>query len=76
MRESFRNHVSLSQSLQSIIADLIRRVASVPQTGRQAAALVAFVAIGCALLNWGLGLIVGGIMALQRAPRGDGSGTV
>ncbi|MCA9605854.1 MAG: TIGR00366 family protein [Myxococcales bacterium] len=41
----------------------IRQLASLPRDGAQAAALVAFVAIGAALLNWGLGLIVGALLA-------------
>jgi short-chain fatty acids transporter len=44
---------------------LIRRVSRWPRDGAQAAALVAFVAIGCALLNWGLGLIVGALLARE-----------
>ncbi len=45
------------------VRSLIRRLAAWPRTGGQAAALVAFVAIACALLNWGLGLIVGALLA-------------
>ncbi len=41
----------------------IRALAALPRDGAQAAALVAFVAIGAALLNWGLGLIVGALLA-------------
>jgi len=44
---------------------LIRRVSRLPRSGAQAAALVAFVSIGCALLNWGLGLIVGALLARE-----------
>ena len=42
---------------------LIARLAALPRTGAQAAALVAFVAIAAALVNWGLGLIVGALLA-------------
>lgn len=45
------------------IRALIRRLASLPKTGAQAAALVAFVSIAAALINWGLGLIVGALLA-------------
>lgn len=42
---------------------LIARVAGWPQTGPSAAAMVAALSIGCGLLNWGLGLIVGALLA-------------
>ena len=45
------------------VAGLLRRLASLPRTGPQAAALVAFVAASLGVLNWGLGLIGGAIMA-------------
>lgn len=41
----------------------IARLTSLPQSGPQAAALVAFVSIAMALVNWGLGLIVGALLA-------------
>lgn len=41
----------------------IARLADLPQTGAQGAALVALVAMSAALLNWGLGLIVGALLA-------------
>jgi short-chain fatty acids transporter len=44
---------------------LIVAVARLPRDGRQAAALVAFVSIACALVNWGLGLIVGALLARE-----------
>ncbi len=40
-------------------------VAALPRSGAQAAFLVAFVAIFTALLNWGLGLVVGAILARE-----------
>ncbi len=41
----------------------ITRLTALPRDGAQAAALVAFVAISAALVNWGLGLIVGALLA-------------
>lgn len=38
-------------------------LASLPRTTAQAAALVGFMACGTAVLNWGLGLIVGAVLA-------------
>ncbi|HJL16760.1 MAG TPA: TIGR00366 family protein [Sandaracinaceae bacterium LLY-WYZ-13_1] len=54
---------------------LIHRVARWPRNGAQAAALVAAVAIACALLNWGLGLIVGALLAREvgRAAQREGT---
>ncbi|MGF1468784.1 MAG: TIGR00366 family protein [Sandaracinaceae bacterium] len=45
------------------VRGLIRRVARQPRTGAQAAGLVALGACVAALLNWGLGLIVGALLA-------------
>jgi short-chain fatty acids transporter len=47
------------------IARLIRRLASLPQNTGQAAALTAVVAMVSALVNWGLGLIVGALLARE-----------
>jgi short-chain fatty acids transporter len=44
---------------------LLRRLAAVPRSGPQAAALVALVAGSAALLNWGLGLIIGALFARE-----------
>ncbi len=44
---------------------LLVRLASVPKDGKQAAALVAFVAMVFSWINWGLGLIVGAILARE-----------
>ncbi|MBX3275340.1 MAG: TIGR00366 family protein [Sandaracinaceae bacterium] len=41
----------------------VRALARQPRDGAQAAALVAAVAIGAGLLNWGLGLVVGALLA-------------
>ncbi len=48
-----------------VIGHAVRRLADVPRTGAQAAALVAAASIACALLNWGLGLIVGALLARE-----------
>ncbi len=45
------------------VAHLLRSLARLPRTGAQAAALVALVACLAGVLNWGLGLIVGAILA-------------
>ncbi len=42
---------------------LLNRIAGLPRTGWQAAALVAFVAACLGVLNWGLGLIAGALLA-------------
>ena len=42
---------------------LLNRIASLPRSGWQAAALVAFVAALLGVLNWGLGLIAGALLA-------------
>lgn len=47
------------------VSALLGRIASLPRTGAQAAGLVSFVAIATALLNWGLGLVVGAILARE-----------
>jgi short-chain fatty acids transporter len=46
---------------------LIRALARLPQSGPQAAVLVAAVAMILSWINWGLGLIVGAIMARETA---------
>lgn len=47
------------------IARVIRAIAEVPRDGRAGAALVAFVACSAGVVNWGLGLIVGAILARE-----------
>lgn len=56
------------------VARLVRRLADLPRSGAQAAALVGFVAVVCSLLHWGLGLIVGALCAREvgRAAREHG----
>lgn len=45
------------------VAAVLRRLADLPRSGAQAAALVAFVACLAGVVNWGLGLIVGAVLA-------------
>ncbi len=45
------------------VALLLRRLADLPRTGAQAAAMVAFIAASLGVVNWGLGLIAGAIVA-------------
>lgn len=45
------------------VSAVLDRLAALPRTGAQAAAMVAFVACVLAVLNWGLGLIGGALMA-------------
>ncbi len=45
------------------VAAALRKLANVPKTGAQAAFLIAFVAALLGVLNWGLGLIGGAILA-------------
>src|SRR5271165_6868458 len=52
-------------------ARLIQRLASVPQNGRSAVALVAAVSMCASLLNWGLSLIFGGLFVRALARRTD-----
>ncbi|MBX3365256.1 MAG: short-chain fatty acid transporter [Phycisphaeraceae bacterium] len=47
------------------VARLIRSLAALPRTGASAAALVGFTACVAGLLNWGLGLIVGALLARE-----------
>lgn len=53
---------------------LIVRLASIPRNTADAAALVGFVAMAASLLNWGLGLIVGALLAREvgRCARANG----
>ena len=45
------------------VSAVLDRLASLPRTGAQAAALVAFVACTLSVCNWGLGLIAGALLA-------------
>ncbi|HEX7343960.1 MAG TPA: TIGR00366 family protein [bacterium] len=49
------------------VRKLIDRVAGWPKSGGAAVMLVAFAALSTALINWGLGLIVGALMARETA---------
>jgi short-chain fatty acids transporter len=49
------------------VESLINRLARMPKSGASAAALVSAVACIAALLNWGLGLVVGALMARRVA---------
>ena len=57
-----------------VVRKIIDGLANLPKTGSSAAALVCFVAIIAAYINWGLGLIVGALMARQVAIRGHQRG--
>jgi short-chain fatty acids transporter len=52
------------------VRKLIDALADIPKASGSAAALVCFVAILAAYINWGLGLIVGALMAREVALRG------
>jgi short-chain fatty acids transporter len=52
------------------VRKIIDALANIPSTGSSAAALVCFVAIFASYINWGLGLIVGALMAREVALRG------
>lgn len=58
------------------VARLLRAVSAAPRSPRGAVAMVSAMAIGFGLLNWGLGLIVGAILArdVRRAMRDKGLG--
>ncbi len=49
------------------IRGAITTIANRPRDAGQAVALTALIAMGCALVNWGLGLIVGALMARDVA---------
>jgi len=49
----------------SIVKSIINSIASIPTNTASAAALVAFIACVAGLLNWGLGLIVGALLARE-----------
>ncbi len=48
-----------------IVKRALRRMASLPRSGASAAAMVGFMACAAAVVNWGLGLIVGAILARE-----------
>ncbi len=49
------------------VGRLIKRLCGLPKNGKQAAALVALVSCIFAWVNWGLGLVVGALMAREMA---------
>ena len=53
-----------------VVRRAIEALADIPKTGAGAATLVALVAIIAAYINWGLGIIVGALMARQVGLRG------
>lgn len=53
------------------IARLIDRLATVPQTAAGAVSFVAFLSCSISLLNWGLSLVFGGLLARAIARRTD-----
>ncbi len=54
----------------SIIQKFLKKLAGIPKSTAGAAALVSFIACVAGLINWGLGLIVGAIFALEVARQG------
>ncbi|KYH26585.1 short chain fatty acid transporter [Halalkalicoccus paucihalophilus] len=52
------------------VSSLLNRIASIPESGSQAAALVAAVAMAAGYFHWGVGLIVGAIFAVFVARAG------
>ncbi len=58
------------------VARLLRHVSAAPRTGRGAVAMVSAMAIGFGLINWGLGLIVGAILARDVAKQMRAKGVV
>ncbi|MBJ8346541.1 TIGR00366 family protein [Antrihabitans sp. YC2-6] len=53
------------------VARLIDRLADLPQSARTAVSFVAFLSMSVSLLNWGLSLIFGGLLARAIAGRTD-----
>ena len=51
-------------------ARLVRRLAAIPQSGRGAVALIAAVSMAVSLVNWGLSLVLSGLLARTMAERG------
>ena len=45
------------------IRRIVGRLATLPKTTRQATTLISIVSMSTALINWGLGLIVGALLA-------------
>jgi len=58
----------------SVVQSVLRKIAAAPKSTPGAAVLVAVVAIIAGYINWGLGLIVGAVLALEVARQGLKSG--
>ncbi len=56
------------------VRGLLGRLADLPRTTRGAAALTAFTAMSCALLNWGFGLVAGAVLAREIGARAKAAG--
>jgi short-chain fatty acids transporter len=56
------------------VTKLLKRISSIPSSQSQAVAFVAVVSMIAGLISWGLGLIVGAVMARQVAYQGKESG--
>lgn len=54
-------------ALSAPIQKLLNKIAKIAKTPKQAVFIVAFVAAIASWINWGFGLIVGGLLALQLA---------
>ncbi|WP_423823729.1 TIGR00366 family protein [Salinisphaera sp. SPP-AMP-43] len=53
---------------------LLRRLADMPRTSRQAYVFVFVIATLASLISWGLGLVVGALLAIEVAARGRAKG--
>ena len=62
--------LAMSEPVQSVV----RRLAAVPQSAGQAAAIVAAVACAAAIVHWGLGAIVGAFLAREIGRHANGRG--
>jgi short-chain fatty acids transporter len=56
------------------VSRVVDRLAAVPRTTATAAAMVSFVAMVSGLINWGLGLVVGALLARAVGPARTGCG--
>lgn len=55
-----------------IVYRIIRALAGIPKTPRQAVALIALFSMMASVLHWGLSLIIGGLLVRELAPRVKG----
>nr|WP_304214332.1 TIGR00366 family protein [Fredinandcohnia onubensis] len=56
-------------ALSAPVQNLLNKISRIAKTPKQAVFIVAFVAAIASWINWGFGLIVGGLLALQLAKR-------